>query len=164
MEREMNRIRSSKEKREAAATAPRLVLWQRSINSSSISLEKDTSTYAAVYTDSENEADIDTSLTNWLHQTHQSTTTWWDSIKHRVNHTATMITLVYMNIWWEIKKYKSVPKTVQTKKNVFNWDFYVMQRKVPDKDPQAAGYKGEKYVVREAGYFLSLTGGLSNSR
>lgn len=31
----MNRIRSSKEKRKEAATAPRLVLWLGSINSSS---------------------------------------------------------------------------------------------------------------------------------
>lgn len=59
----MNRIRSSKEKRGAAATAPRLVLWQRSINSSSnLSRKRHSSTYAAANTDSETEADMDT----WL--------------------------------------------------------------------------------------------------
>lgn len=59
----MNRIRSSKEKRKEAATAPRLVLWLGSINSSSNLSRKSHSSYATANTDSETKAETDTWLT-----------------------------------------------------------------------------------------------------
>lgn len=56
---------------EAAATAPRLVFWQRSINSSSnLSRKSHSPAYAAANTDSETEEDTAIKLTNknrlWL--------------------------------------------------------------------------------------------------
>lgn len=56
---------------EAAATAPRLVFWQRSINSSSnLSRKSHSPAYAAANTDSETEEDTAIRLTNknrlWL--------------------------------------------------------------------------------------------------